>query len=59
MISKAIMAMGAVQMVLSIYMGYFIPEEYHYLFAFSARDFFLISFVAFSLGLYGVLKGDQ
>lgn len=50
------MVMGAVQMSLSIYMGYFIPEEYHYLFAFSARDFFLISFVAFSLGLYGVLK---
>ncbi len=40
MISRAIMAMGAVQMGLSIYMGYFIPEEYHYMFAFSARDFF-------------------
>ncbi len=50
------MAMGAVQMGLSIYMGYFIPEEYHHMFALSARDFFLLSFVAFSLGLYGVIK---
>ena len=56
MLSRAIMAMGAGQMGLSIYMGYFIPEEYHYMFAFSARDFFLLSFVAFSLGLYGVIK---
>ena len=56
MLSRAIMAMGAVQMGLSSYMGYFIPEEYHYMFAFSARDFFLLSFVAFSLGLYGVIK---
>ena len=53
------MAMGAVQMGLSIYMGYFIPEEHHHMFAFSAKDFFLISFVAFTTGLYGVLKGDK
>lgn len=53
------MAMGAVQMGLAIYMGYFIPKEYHQFFAFSARDFFLISFVAFSLGLYGVLKESK
>ena len=53
------MAMGAVQMGLSIYMGYFIPEEYHHMFAFSAKDFFLISFVAFVTGLYGVLRGDK
>jgi len=59
MISRAIMAMGAVQMGLAIYMGYFIPKEYHHLFAFSARDFFLISFVAFALGLHGVLRGDK
>ena len=59
MISRAIMAMGAVQMGLAIYMGYFIPKEYHQFFAFSARDFFLISFVAFSLGLYGVLKESK
>ncbi len=59
MISRAIMAMGAVQMGLAIYMGYFIPKEYHHFFAFSARDFFLISFVAFALGLHGVLKGEK
>ncbi len=59
MISRAIMAMGAVQMGLAIYMGYFIPKEYHHFFAFSARDFFLISFVAFALGLHGVLRGDK
>ena len=53
------MAMGAVQMGLAIYMGYFIPKEYHHFFAFSARDFFLISFVAFALGLHGVLRGDK
>ena len=58
MINRAIMAMGAVQMCLSVYMGYYIPEDYHHMFAFSARDFFLISFVAFSIGLYGVIKGD-
>lgn len=56
MISRAIMAMGAVQMGLSIYMGYFIPPEHHHMFAFSAKEFFLISFVAFSLGLYYHLK---
>ena len=59
MINRAIMAMGAVQMGLAIYMGYFIPKEYHHFFAFSARDFFLISFVAFALGLHGVLRGDK
>lgn len=56
MISRAIMAVGAVQMGLAIYMGYFIPKEYHHFFAFSAKDFFLISFVSFCVGLYGVLK---
>ena len=59
MISRAIMAMGAVQMGLAIYMGYFIPKEYHHFFAFSAREFFLISFVAFAWGLHGVLKRDK
>ena len=56
MMSRALMALGAIQMGLAIYMGYCIPKEYHHFFAFSARDFFLISFVAFVLGLYGVLK---
>ena len=59
MISRAIMAMGAVQMGSSLYMGFFIPEEYHSMFAFSARDFFLISFVAFAVGLHGVVKGGM
>ena len=59
MISRAIMALGAVQMGLSLYMGYFIPEEYHHMFAFSARDFFLISFVSFCVGLYGVVRGNM
>ena len=59
MISRAIMAVGAVQMGLAIYMGYFIPREHHHLFAFSARDFFLISFVAFALGLHGVIKKEK
>jgi len=59
MISRAIMATGAIQMGLAIYMGYFIPKEYHHFFAFSARDFFLISFVAFAWGLYGILKKDK
>jgi len=53
------MALGAIQMGLAIYMGYFIPEEYHHFFAFSAKDFFLISFVAFAFGLYGVLKQNK
>ncbi len=56
MISRAIMALGASQMVLAIYMGYFIPRENHHFFAFSARDFFLISSVAFAFGLYGVMN---
>ena len=59
MIGRAIMAMGAIQMGLAIYMGYFIPKEYHHFFALSARDFFLISFVAFAFGLYGVLRDDK
>jgi len=59
MISRAIMAMGAIQMGLAIYMGYFIPREYHHFFALSARDFFLVSFVAFAWGLYGVLREDR
>ena len=53
------MAMGTVQMGLAVYMGYFIPKEHHHFFAFSARDFFLISFVAFAFGLHGVLRGDK
>jgi len=56
MVSKAIMAMGAIQMGLAVYMGLAIPKEYHHFFALSARDFFLLSFVAFSLGLYSHLK---
>ena len=56
MISRAIMATGAIQMGLAVYMGYFIPREHHHFFALSARDFFLVSFVAFAFGLYGVLK---
>jgi len=53
------MALGAIQMGLAIYMGHFIPKEHHHFFAFSARDYFLISFVAFSLGLCGVIKKDK
>jgi len=59
MTSKAIMILGAIQMGLSVYMGYFIPKEHHHFFAFSARDFFVVSFVAFALGLYGVLKENK
>lgn len=56
MIGRAIMAMSTVQMGLAIYMGCFIPREHHHFFALSARDFFLISFVAFALGLRSHLK---
>jgi len=59
MISRAIMATGAIQMGLAVYMGYFIPREHHHFFALSARDFFLISFVAFAIGLHGVLENTD
>tara|TARA_B100000989_G_C19326344_1_gene378916 strand:+ start:488 stop:667 length:180 start_codon:yes stop_codon:yes gene_type:complete len=56
MISRAMMACSAVQMCLAVYMGYFIPKEHHHFFAFSARDFFLIAFVGFCLGLHIYIK---
>jgi hypothetical protein len=39
-------------MVLAVLTGIFIPAEYHSQFALEPRDYFLLSFVGFCLGLH-------
>jgi hypothetical protein len=53
---RSMLALSCVNMGLALYAGFFIPIEYHEGFAFPIRDYFLISFVAFCLSLYRILK---
>tara|TARA_R100000742_G_C4185252_1_gene19081 strand:- start:54 stop:248 length:195 start_codon:yes stop_codon:yes gene_type:complete len=59
MINKVIITISAINMALAVSMGYFIPKEMHYFFAFSSREYFLISFVGFCWGLYGHKKHSK
>ena len=52
MYSWMLIGICAVNMVLAVLTGIFIPVEYHSQFALEPRDYFLLSFVGFCLGLY-------
>lgn len=52
MYSWMLIGICAVNMALAVLTGIFIPVEYHGHFALSPRDYFLLSFVGFCLGLY-------
>ena len=50
--SLVLMGICAVNMLLAVMAGVFIPLEYHSNFMLSPRDYFLLSFVGFCLGLH-------
>lgn len=52
MYSLMLIGICAVNMVLAVLTGIFLPVEYHGHFALQPRDYFLLSFVGFCLGLY-------
>tara|TARA_B100000902_G_C26994859_1_gene756906 strand:+ start:447 stop:632 length:186 start_codon:yes stop_codon:yes gene_type:complete len=56
MFPKALMSVCAVNMVLAVYMGLFIPVELHGSFALESRDYFVLSFVGFCFGLLNYLR---
>jgi len=43
--------LSAINIGLTIYVGFFIPPEYHTHFAMPVRDYFLISFVGLCVGI--------
>ena len=49
----------AVNMILAVLTGIFIPVEYHSQFALEPRDYFLLSFVGFCLGLYRYRSSNE
>lgn len=49
--SKSIIAMSLVNISLAMYVGFFIPPEYHSQFAMPIKDYFLISFVGLCTGI--------
>ena len=52
MYSWILIGICAVNMILAVLTGIFIPVEYHSQFALEPRDYFLLSFVGFCLGRY-------
>ena len=61
MFPRILMSVCAVNMILAVYMGFFIPVELHDTFAFEAREYFVISFVGFCLGFlnYTRIKNES
>ena len=53
------MSVCAVNMVLAVYMGFFIPVELHDSFALESRDYFVLSFVGFCFGLLNHLRSKD
>ena len=58
-ISKMMIAIGAVNVILSLMQGFLVPVEYQANFATSARDYFLISAVIFIVGLRMFQRSKQ
>lgn len=56
MFPRILMSVCAVNMILAIYMGFFIPTEFHDSFALEAREYFVLSFVGFCFGLLNHLR---
>ena len=50
-VNRSILALSAINIGLTIYVGFFIPPEYHTHFAMPVRDYFLISFVGLCVGI--------
>ena len=53
------MSVCAVNMVLAVYMGLFIPVELHDSFALESRDYFVLSFVGFCFGLLNHMRSKD
>lgn len=58
-ISKMMMAIGAVNIILSLIQGFIIPEEYQVELAATAREYFLSSAVIFVVGLRMFQRANQ
>ena len=54
--SKILMLVCAINLVLAVYTGFFIPIEYHSTFMLEIKDYFVLSFVGFCTALMVYLK---
>ena len=59
MYSWMLIGVCAVNMALAVLAGFFIPVEYHSNFALSPRDYFLLSFVGFCLGVHQCKSNNE
>ena len=59
MFARVLMSVCGINMGLAIYMGFFIPLELHKNFAFTSKDYFVVSFVGFCFGLLHYLRQDE
>ena len=59
MYSWMLIGICGVNMVLAVLTGTLIPVEYHSQFALSPRNYFLLSFVGFCLGLFQHRSGNE
>ena len=53
---KILMTVSAINMALAIYTGFMIPVEFHGNFALEPKEYFVLSFVGFCLGLLKHLR---
>ncbi len=51
MMLKSLTAISLINIGFALYMGFYIPTDHHELFALTARDYFLISFVTLILSM--------
>lgn len=58
-ISKMMIAMGTVNIILSLIQGFMIPEEYQVDLAATAKEYFLLSAVTFVVGLRMLQRANQ
>ena len=58
-ISKMMIAIGTVNIILSLIQGFMIPEEYQVDLAATAREYFLLSAVIFVVGLRMLQRANQ
>lgn len=58
-VSKMMMAIGAVNIILSLIQGFMIPEEYQVDLAATAKEYFLLSAVIFVVGLRMFQRSKQ
>ena len=58
-VSNMMMAIGAVNIILSLIQGFMIPEEYQVDLAATAKEYFLLSAVIFVVGLRMFQRSKQ